>query len=70
MSDFCRHAIGLRRHDAHGDLKQETQMTNSNQRAARLISLGTATRETKGVATPFAPDENLQHKPMPGLSAD
>lgn len=45
-------------------------MSKSDRRTFRLIPLGTATRETQGVATPFAPDENLQHKPMPGLSAD
>lgn len=45
-------------------------MTTSDRRTPRLIPFGAATRETKGVATPFAPDENLQHKPMPGLSAD
>jgi hypothetical protein len=36
----------------------------------RPVRLGRAKTETRGVASPWAPDDNLQHKPMPGLTAD
>lgn len=38
--------------------------------SVRLVALGSAKTETRGVATPWAPDLNLQQQPMPGLSRD
>jgi hypothetical protein len=45
-------------------------MTKIEHDAAGLIDLGNASVETKGVQTQYAPDEILQHKDRPGLSAD
>lgn len=38
--------------------------------ARRLIALGTAKTETKGVASTQSPDDQFQKKPGPGLLAD
>lgn len=37
---------------------------------SRLIPLGAAKAETKGASTDYPPDNQLQRKPIPGLSAD
>lgn len=45
-------------------------MTKQARTGFRLIPLGTGKAETRGVATTFSPDDNLQRKPSPGLAGD
>lgn len=49
-------------------MQQESMMTN--RKTARLVTLGAAKIETKGVSSIYSPDQEAQKKPSPGLTQD